>query len=236
MSFSEWEDSTGIDRRKLLVIVISAAVAGAAIVLMALMLFNKNATPAQAAPPASPAGAGNAEQGGQPMETLAAPPAGVSWSAEPVEWMVGAPQIALPHNTEFGPSTGTASGFQRSPSGAVVAAAQLGFAADPSHVADGPHKASAVAKLQPGSKPVADGVHLSIQGFKFVGQPTTDKALVDLLIGMGPSFFPASCTLDLRWIDGDWRVYAHSADDVCLASQQAVSDTDRASYIAWGPA
>ncbi len=242
MSFSEWGDSTGIDRRKLIVIVISAVAAGAAIVLIALMFFNKNASPAQAAPDTGGVTVGeSAQETAHPLEALVVAPAGVSWSAHPVRSPAGLPPVALPAHPQFGPtevSANAASGFEQTASGALLAAANILGRAGDSNAQDslvvGPERDAFIhANLNP--KRTADpGEMVIYQGFRFVGQGTTKQALVELMLGRGASYQPSACTVDLRWLDGDWKLYAHSSSG-CMDMSQAVSEADRASFVPWGP-
>ena len=239
MSFSELEDSTGIDRRKLIVIVVSAAVAGAAIVLMALMLFNKNTSPAQAAPAPAGTTVGDADQEpAQPLEVLVAPPASVTWSPYASPSTPGA-AISLPSSPEYGPTVTTntyVGGYERSSAGALVAATQIvtrfGVSPEQNAYVIGPGADEALERSRQDTS--VDGEQNSFQGFKILGQPTNQQVLIDLLIGRGARFQPSACTLDLHWSDGDWRIYAPTSD-VCLSVQQAVSPSDSASYVQWGP-
>ena len=239
MSFSELEDSTGIDRRKLIVIVISAAVTGAAIVLMALMLFNKNNAPAQAAPtPAGTTVGDAAQEAAQPMEVLVAPPANVTWKPYAPPNAQGA-VISLPSSPEYGPTVTTTTrvgGYERSSAGALMAAPQIvtrfGESTAQNAYVIGPGADEALERSRQDTS--VDGEQNSFQGFKILGQPTNQQVLIDLLIGRGARFQPSACTLDLRWSDGDWRIYAPTSD-VCLSVQQAVSPSDSASYVQWGP-
>jgi hypothetical protein len=242
MSFSEWGDSAGIDRRKLIVIVISAVAAGAAIVLMALMLFNRNNPPAQAVPAPLGTAVGDAAlEAAQPLEALVVAPAGVSWSAHPVRSPAGLAPVALPAHPQFGPtevSANAVSGFEQTASGVLLAAANILGRVGDSNAQDslviGPERDAFIyANLNP--KRSADpGEMIIYQGFRFVGQGTTKQALVELLLGRGASFQPSACTVDLRWLDGDWKLYAHSSSG-CMDMSQAVSEVDRASFVPWGP-
>lgn len=244
MSFSELEDSTGIDRRKLVVIVISAVAAGAALVLMALMLFNKNSTPAQAAPPASGTAAGDAAQDPEvTFEPLTAPPQGTSWEVYEIQHPPTVPAVAVPVHPTFGPTTNVPSlvqGFDRSAEGALLAAGQLIFRADDSRtqgeasILDGPLKQATIAEGLNDDKSGPTGLRLRVMGFKFIGAPTSHQAVVDLLFAVGPQYEPMACTMDLRWSSGDWKV-ATQGTDTCVARQQAVSRQDQTGYVNWGP-
>lgn len=239
MSFSEWGDSAGIDRRKLVVIVISAAVAGAAIVLIALMLFNKNTSPSQAAPDTGGVTAGDAaREAAQPLEVLTTPPTNVVWSPHESALKPGI-VTSVPASTQYGPTTNTealAAGYEQSSAGALIAAAQIAtrFGESPSQNAYviGPGKDEALESVV--NDTAVNGERDSFQGFKVLGQPTNQQMHIDLLIGRGAGFQPSACTLDLRWSDGDWRIYAPTSS-ICLSVQQAVSPSDRASYVQWGP-
>lgn len=239
MSFSDWEDSAGLDRRKLIVIIISAVAAGAAIVLIALMLVNKNTSPAQAAPaPAGTAVRDAAQDSAQPLVTLAVPPADVIWSPYTPP---SAPDsaISLPSSPEYGPTVTTnthVGGYERSSAGALVAATQIvtrfGESTAQNAYVVGPGADEALERSRQDAS--VEGEQNSFQGFRILGQPTNQQVLIDLLIGRGARFQPSACTLDLRWSDGDWRIYAPTSD-VCLSVQQAVSPSDSASYVQWGP-
>jgi hypothetical protein len=240
MSFSEWGDSAGIDRRKLLVIVISAVAAGAALVLMALMVFNKNTSPAQATPATGGVTAGDAAQeAAQPLERLTAPPENIRWTPYTSLIHPSRTPTAIPSSPTYGPATNTATyaaGYDRSSGGVLIAAAQIAarYTGSPEQDAFiiGPDRDASLAAVRTNNR--GDHYTESIQGFKFIGQPTNQQALVDLLISWGPQYEPSACTMDMRWSDNDWRMYAHGAGG-CLSVQQAVSDADRSSYVQWGP-
>lgn len=239
MSFSDWGEGTGLDRRKLLVIVVSVIVGGGALILMLAMLFNKNNAPAQAAPtPAGTTVGDAAQEAAQPMEVLVAPPANVTWKPYAPPNAQGA-VISLPSSPEYGPTVITTThvgGYERSSAGALMAAPQIvtrfGESTAQSAYVIGPGKEQALERSRQDTS--VDGEQNSFQGFKILGQPTNQQVLVDLLIGRGTQFQPSSCTLDLRWADNDWRIYAPTSD-VCLSVQQAVSPSDSASYVQWGP-
>lgn len=239
MSFSDWGESTGIDRRKLIVIVVSVIVGGGALILMLAMLFNKNNAAAQAAPAPGATSVGDAIQdAAKPLEPLVAPPANVTWS--PYESLT-APGVvvSLPSSPEYGPAvTGPtyATGFERTSAGVLIAAAQIAARVGESPQQDasviGPNREQVLSAA--GADATVPGEQNSIQGFKFLGQPTTNQVFVDLLIGRGPGFQPSSCTMDMRWADNDWRLYANGVSG-CLNFQTAVSAADRATYVSWGP-
>lgn len=244
MSFSEWGDSTGIDRRKLIVIVVSVIVGGGALILMLAMLFNKNNAPAQAVPAPAASAAGDAAQDPEvTFEPLKAPPQGVTWEVYEVQHPPTVPSVAVPVHPTFGPTTNTPSlvqGFDRSAEGALLAAGQLIFRADDSRtqgeasVVAGPLKQATIAEGLNDDKSLPQGLHLLVKGFKFIGAPTNNQAVVDLLFSVGPQYEPMACTMDLRWTNGDWAI-ATQGTDTCVARQQAVSRQDQTGYVSWGP-
>jgi hypothetical protein len=238
LSFSDWGESTGLDRRKLLVIVVSVIVGGGALILMLAMLFNKNNAPAQAAPaPAGTAVGDAAQEAAQPLEPLVAPPANVTWSPHNSTLHPGV-VTAVPTSPEHGPRTDTesfAAGYERSTAGALIAATQIAtrFGESPTQnsYVTGPGKDEALAQVTGSS---SESGQDTFQGFRVLGQPTDQQVLLELLIGRGAGFQPSACTLELRWADNDWRIYA-ATSAICLSIQQAVSPSDRASYVEWGP-
>lgn len=244
MSFSDWGESTGLGHRKLIVVAVSAVVGFAALALMLAMLFNKNNTPAQAAPAPSGTAVGGAAQ--EPEETFApltAPPQGVTWETYAIQHPPSVPAVGVPVHPEFGParnSTSLVQGFDRSAEGALLAAGQLIFRADDSRtqgevsILDGPLKQATIAQGLNDDKTVPNGFHLRVMGFKFIGPPTNNQAVVDLLFAVGPQYEPMACTMDLRWSDNDWRV-SPLGTDTCVARQHAVSRQDQSGYVSWGP-
>lgn len=217
----------------------SVIVGGGALILMLAMLFNKNSAPAQAAPaPAGTAVGGAAQNAAQPLEALGAPPTNVTWS--PYESLISpGVVVSLPSSPEYGPSVITpthAGGYERSSAGALIAVAQIAARVGESQQQDayviGPNREQVLASAR--ADTTVPGEQNSIQGFKFLGQPTTNQLFIDLLIGRGPGFQPSSCTMDMRWADNDWRLYANGVSG-CLNFQAAVSAADRATYVSWGP-
>ena len=240
MSFSDWGESTGLGNRKLIVVAVSAIVGFAALALMLAMLLNKNTAPAQAAPAPGGTAIGDAAQVvAEPLETLTTPPSGVRWTPHESALLPDT-VTALPTSPQYGPRTNTethATGYERSTVGALIAATQIAtrFGESPAQTAYvvGPGKDDALARVRArADSGVSD--HDAFAGFRILGQPTNQQVLIDLLITRGAGFQPSACTLDLRWSDNDWRIYAPTSD-MCLSVQQAVSPSDRASYVQWGP-
>lgn len=241
MSFSDWGESAGLDRRKQIVIAVSVIVGVGALILMLTMLFNKNNAPVQATGPSGTTVGGAAQDAPQPLAALTVAPAGVSWSSHPVRSPAGLPPVSLPAHPQFGPtvvSTSAVSGFDRSAAGALLAAGNIlgrvGDSTTQDALVIGPERDAFInANLNP--KRSADpGEMIIYQGFRFVGQTTTNQALIELMLGRGANYQPSACTVDLRWLDGDWRLYAHNSSG-CMDVSQAVSEADRAAYVPWGP-
>ncbi|MBW3067990.1 hypothetical protein GZ998_00460 [Actinomyces sp. 594] len=149
--------------------------------------------------------------------------------------------VAYPVSEQYGPGATADSGyrycFQRSPAGAVFAAANaVSQGSDPSAagawldyvVADGPYRDELLADT--GSGDTYEHVRMSIIGFRLL-EYDGDIARVDIAVrgvvdGMS---LTASGVYQLKWSAGDWKIDSDVAEPVNI-----VSIPDTSGYMLWG--
>ena len=184
-------------------------------------------------PPVAPAG-------GQTLADQTVPgsaPPGCDWQ------LVDA--VAVPASAAAGPADvtgGIPAGFAHSPTGALVAAVQIGFrletepnfaALTAADVADTPGKAKflQVASALDVTNPPdpAPGTYLQLAGFQFVSY-TPAAAVVQILTARPDGTFQVS-TLTVVWADSDWKLVL-GATGTESPDQQVVAST--VGFIVWG--
>ncbi|RCK69938.1 hypothetical protein DT076_07915 [Desertihabitans brevis] len=149
---------------------------------------------------------------------------------------------AYPVSTEFGPAETSDEGyrycFQHTPEGALLAASNaVTQATDPATVgpwleyflADGPAKEQILA--QGGELTSAEGVRLSIAGFRMLGYDG-ETATVDVAMeasGQGQQII-LSAVYTLAWEDGDWKLQV--TDPTVPFDVSTLPDLS--GYVAWG--
>jgi hypothetical protein len=213
--------TSGSTRRSpALVAAIAAAAALAITAVIVLLILQDDRDPA-VAPSATGPGTTAAESTSGPPAAAATPPTaappGVTWA------LVG--QAAVPASASEGParlSGCVASGFAHTPTGALIAAAQIstrsGYSAgrscwEPTITGQFTTSADREALLtrlkdadaqgQPGAAP---GELAQLVAFRFMSY-TASTAVVGL-IRRSPQGGLAQTTLTLTWVDGDWKLVA----------------------------
>lgn len=131
--------------------------------------------------------------------------------------------------------------FAQSPTGAVVAAANIGASTNSSErqvktydklAVPGPGRDKILKSLKQGDPGTGapEGVSVQIAGFK-VQRYSAKEATVDLAVEVdGESYM--SAPMDLRWVDGDWKVVVN--DDGTVYDSQPLSDLS--GYVIWSGA
>lgn len=166
---------------------------------------------------------------------------GTVTAAPEVEWAYQGP-TAYPTSSALGPGVTTAAGvrycFQRSPEGALLAAANAvvqGADAATSApwleyvLADTPARATVLADAAT-PDPSSD-VRLNIAGFRLLSYDGT-TASVDIAFrgsGGGNTVY-GSAIYPLRWETGDWKLAIESSDQL----QNVTQLPDLAGYVLWG--
>jgi hypothetical protein len=139
-------------------------------------------------------------------------------------------------------SATTATGFARTPTGALVAAAQIiGHTATDPPVAEatiaqqwvaGPDRDKALAMAREEAKatpkPGRTRTPLQITGFRFVSY-AADTAVVSLIYQVTGS--KAAMTVTMRWLDDDWRMVPPPGGNW----SSVMSVTDGSGVVEWGP-
>lgn len=230
---------------------ITAAIVIALIVVLAIVLAIVNATrgdapeppasasptPSVSAPTAEPsAAAGDSSVCGLKGEELT----GTLTTAPDAEWEYQG-TVAYPTSGEYGPGARGASGFgycfQRSPAGALFAAAQAiaqGASPDNSEwlqyfAADGPFRDELLSQEAEASS--ATGTRLRIAGFRVLAYDGS-SARIDLggdaSTASGALNF--SAVYELVWSEGDWKVSTETATAFDFATIPNL-----AGYVSWGP-
>lgn len=138
--------------------------------------------------------------------------AGPGWAWEPMT--LAANMItAIPVHPDHGPSQRDGSwrgGWTHDPLGALGAAATLSVTIDisekqvQSHAIDGPFKAETAAFAQRGTSTTRSGGTPQLVGFWFNAY-NDQQASIQLAYSGGPQYQLALETVQLQWIDGDWR-------------------------------
>jgi hypothetical protein len=154
-------------------------------------------------------------------------------------------QVALPYSDTVGPtrvSKTTASGFARTPTGALIAAAHIVVRAGSSagkaswqptvmeQMTPGKNRDALLAGLDLQSPmPGEPGELAQLIGFKFVAY-TPDSSIIGLAWRAGPGVFVVS-TVTLHWQNDDWRMDAPPNGNWQNLSQRAM---DINGIVQWG--
>lgn len=223
-------DSTAERPRIRLLVVVAAAIAIVAAIAVFLIARPGDAPTAQATSPgpartatAAPTSSGSPQQASPDSPAIALPtaaPGGVTWR------LIG--QVAVPFSSTDGPQRVTdtsASGFARTPVGALVAAVQIstraGYSAgQPSWEATIRDQFVASADrdallailrdaAEAGQQPAAAGELSQVAGFRYLSY-TSDTAVIGL-VRRTPQGSYAMTTLTVSWQSGDWRLMAPAA-------------------------
>lgn len=185
---------------------------------------------------------GSGGGGGSPIVAATAvptaAPAGIAWR------LFG--QVALPYSTSAGPNTvtaTTASGYEHSPVGALIAAAQLSTRSglssgrssyDPTienQFVPSPDRDALLAALHNApQESAAPGELAQIAGFIYQAY-SPDTAVVGLVSrgSAADSYFVT--TLTVQWRDGDWRMVAPPGGSWLSLTRQA---PDLTGVVPWG--
>jgi hypothetical protein len=171
------------------------------------------------------------------LQVPSAPPAGVSWRV----WRT----IAMPYSADAGPARvegDVASGFARTPVGALLAAVQASSrkaaAGEPGWrdvalrmLAPGAGRDAWIAargRVQHPDVP-GSGTFAQVSGFQFVSWTATDAVVQ--LASRNPDGSFGVVTLHLAWVDGDWRLVLAPDGGDASSKQRAAS---LAGFVAWG--
>ena len=221
-----------------------AAVVVAGVVTVILTLTSHGGRPTTASPGRSdgaPAATRRALPGSAPTAVPTTAPAGVRWR------LLGS--FALPYSASAGPVqvSDTASGYARTPVGALIASAQLlgrGTGPDPSEAAvertitqqfvAGPDRDRLLAhfKADPGTDTEAAATN-QIGAFQ-VGAYSPDSATVSIAVRLPSSTTAQSyrvATVVVRWVDGDWRMVPPAGGDWQSVIRPA---PNLIGFVAWG--
>jgi hypothetical protein len=216
-------------------------IAGVVVALLPSPGARPNAGPTGTGAPTTPAtGGGTAPAPTDlPTDIPTVAPAGVSWQLVGLE--------AVPTSASAGPyrvSGGTASGYAHTPTGALVAIAQLAVRAAPES-GQGSWEPTITQQFLPGADrdkllaairaegPVqADpGERLpQVSGFRYISY-TPDTAVVGLVVGPTNTKYTIT-TLTVVWRDGDWRMVAPPGATWATLTQPL---TDLSNVVPWGP-
>lgn len=165
-------------------------------------------------------------------------------SAPKTEWRL-IDRMAAPEVDEAGPgkigSDQFGYCFAQSPTGAVVAAANIAASTTtPQRQAkaykelavDGPGRTKILKALEDGElgDTNPEGVSVQIAGFR-VERYSDEEASIDLALAVdGESYM--SSPMELRWVDGDWKVVVN--DDGSVYDSEPVDDLS--DYVVWSGA
>lgn len=184
------------------------AIAGAgAGVVAAIVVWSAFAGGADAAAPAPSSNAVSAAS-----VSVVPTEAGPGWMWEPMA-IAANMTTAIPVHPDHGPSQRDGSwrgGWSHDPLGALGAAATLIITVDTteeqvqSHAIDGPYKAATAAFAQRGTSTTRSGVSPQLVGFWFNAY-NDQQASIQLAYSGGPQYQLSLETVQLQWIDGDWR-------------------------------
>ena len=177
-----------------------------------------------------------------PTAVPTAAPSGVTWQ------LLG--QVALPCSESAGPrrvTASTASGYAHTPTGALIAAAQLGTRASLSSGRDS-YESTVERQFVPSAdrdrllanlrnahqEPAEPGELSQTAGFLF-NSYTADTAVIGLVLRApsptdAPRYFVSTSTL--LWRDGDWRMVAPPGGSWLSVTREA---TDLTGVVEWGP-
>lgn len=219
--------------------VAAALIVGLIVIAGVVIALQPGSKPATSPPGATGEGTPSAATPAPlPTTVLTSAPAGVSWK------LFG--QTALPFSARSGPrsaTASTASGFEHSPTGALLAAAQISTRAGLSsgrsvydatiqqQFLPGPDRDALLAALHAAPQGGAAPGELSqIAGFIYQSY-SPDTAVIGLVRrSAGASTFYVT-TLTARWSDGDWRLVAPPAGSWLSLSRAA---PDLTGVVAWG--
>lgn len=243
---ADWGTGPRSDRTRLAIIAVSVAVSLVAIAAILVLLPGGNES-SSAAPAQAPSAAPPKNLTTSATDTRAddSPPTSTptGWTWETATWpnAPGSAPVALPLHPLYGPREITGdhrAGWDHSALGALGAASQLLYRASmqvdeaQSHASEGPGKAELLANAAQTVTPVTDRFAV-YKGFRFVSY-NRDLASIQLRTALGPKNKDMLCTLNLSWVNGDWRAQADSATGLCLAMTPL--DPAATGFIEWGPA
>lgn len=149
--------------------------------------------------------------------------------------------LGLPQSDVYGPRLvdgAYRAGWDHSALGALGAASQLlprtqsNTQQAESHIIDGPYKEAVIADTKT-THTVQSDVHASFIGFRFM---TYDRnaATIQLLMAQGVNKMAMLCTLNVQWIDNDWRAQAGPPPGgPCMGGVQV--DPNQSGFVPWGP-
>jgi hypothetical protein len=177
-----------------------------------------------------------ATAGPEPTTVPTTAPAGVTWK------LVG--QVALPFSASAGPRTvteSTASGYAHTPTGALIAAAQIGSRSglsmgramyDPTiknQFVPSTDRDTLLAALHAAPQESAEPGELSqFAGFQYMAY-ATDTAVIALIRRTGTTRY--AITVTMQWRDGDWMMVAPPGGSWLSLGHQV---TDMTAVVTWG--
>lgn len=163
-------------------------------------------------------------------------------SAPKTKWRL-IDRVAAPEVEEAGPgkigSDQFGSCFAQSPTGAVVAAANIvASTTTPERQAkayeelavDGPGRTKILQSLKDGEFEDTPEISVQIAGFR-IERYTDKEASIDLALAVDGETYMSS-PMELRWVDGDWKVVVN--DDGSVYDAQPVDDLS--DYVVWSGA
>jgi hypothetical protein len=219
------------------------AAAVLAVFLLAASVFIVSGGPDSSSPSTLPTGDTSAtpEPGSDDWPRLNDPaptsaPSGVVWkpaegpAAYSATWTMLAPESPVFGPFRIDPATGAASGFDRSATGALIAAAQISIrATSPAQVDSGARGlASDGLKAAAAKDPEQVRGTPAIVGFRFIDYTPGEKAVVELIANEPALSQPAAITYVVEWLDGDWRI---TGPDMSNGNAQL---TPWGSFTPWG--
>jgi hypothetical protein len=163
-------------------------------------------------------------------------PSGVVWkpaegpAAYSATWTMLAPESPVYGPFRIDPATGAASGFDRSATGALIAATQISVrATSPAQVDSGARDRAYDGLKAAGAKdPEQVRGTPAIVGFRFIDYTPGEKAVVELVVNEPALPQPAAITYVVQWLDGDWRI---TGPDLSDTDAQL---TSWGSFVPWG--
>jgi hypothetical protein len=194
--------------------------------------------------PSTPSSGSAAPAGGQSQLPAPANTAIPTQAPADVTWQLSGVN-PVPVSASAGPrnvTATTATGFARTPTGALVAAAQIiGHTATDPKVAEttiaqqwvaGPDRDKALAMVREEAKatpkPGKTRTPLQIAGYRFVSY-AADNAVVSLVYKVSGAL--AAMTVTMRWVDNDWRMVPPAGGNWSAV----MSVVDGSGMVEWGP-
>jgi len=216
-----------------------SAVALVITVVLGVMLFVATRGSNDSAPssPAVPAVVSTTAPGGAPSTTGATTSGGsdpLTAAPTSVEWRLWY-GIALPSSAD-GPRNADGSGYAHTPTGALLAVAQIPYRAifgpdwrtnATTQLLPGPERDTFLSGIEQLPDHLDTSIAGQVAGFRFLSY-TPDTAVIDLASGTTGQWSTVIRTL--RWVDDDWRVVLNPAGSMGSPPQKISS---LANYVPW---